>query len=202
MPPQQQNNYDFILNADHKPPRGPLFGNSMGARIAVIAVLVVVIIVIGVVVSSFLGKAGRAQNQRLVEIAQTQAELIRVSALASKPESTKTLSTQTAALTTRLSLESSQQQTKKMLANRGINEKGLAKQLASGKNPKTDATLDEAIKNSRFDETYTALVNKQLADYQKLLQAAYPGATPNERTVLTALYENADKLVVKTATNQ
>lgn len=204
MPPQQQNQYDFILNNKAKPPRGPLLGGSVGARVAVIAVLFIIFVIAAGVINSFLSKDSQAQNQRLIEIAHAQTEIIRVSAIAKDEKNAKDTTTRNFALNTSLSFESSQQQVKKLLAARGVSEKSLDKRLAASKNPKTDAALDEATKNSRFDKTFLTLMHKQLTDYQKLLQAAYPGSTPKERATLTALSENARLLAAnsKTEANQ
>lgn len=198
MPPQQQNQYDFIMNGSPKPPRNPLLGTGLGARIAVIAGLLIIIIIIGAVINSFLTKGDRVQTDRLVEIAQTQTEIIRVSSLAK--DKAKDINTLNLAVSTRLSVESSHQEVKASLAARGVKGKSLNKKLAASKNPKTDAALDEATKNSRFDETFLTIINKQLTDYQKLLQAAYPGSKTKERSVLTASYENAGRLVKKSET--
>lgn len=198
MPPQQQNQYDFILNGSPKAPRRPLFGNSLGARIAVIAVLVILVIIAGAVINSFLGKDKAAQTQRLVEISQAQTEIVRVSALAN--EKAKDGNTRNYALTTQLSVQSSQQQIMKTLAARGVSEKSVSKKLAASKNPKTDAALDEAVKNSRFDETFTTILDKQIADYQLLLQTAYEGSSVSERTALTACFENAKRLAAMAGT--
>lgn len=198
MPPSQQNQYDFIMNGNPKPSRGPLFGNNLVARIAIIAVGLIVLVIIGAVVNSFLNKGSEAQTQRLIEVVQTQSEIIRVSALAK--DKSRDINTVNFALNTRMSVQSSQQEIKKSLAGRGVNEKSISKQLAAGKNPKTDAALDEATKNSRFDETFITILNKQLADYQTLLKAAYDGGKPSERTALNASFENAALLAKKSET--
>lgn len=197
MPPQQQNQYDFIMAPNSKPAGFSFMGNNKGARIAVVALLVIIIFVLGAVVNSFLNKGDQAQTQRLVEITQAQTEIIRVSSLA-KTKATD-INTRNYALNAQLSVESSQIQVKKVLAARGVKDKSLSKQLAASKNPKTDAALDEATKNSRFDETFITILNKQLTDYQKLLQAAYVGSTPTERTALNASFDNAGILIKQTA---
>lgn len=195
MPPQQQNQYDFIMNDAPKSSRGPLFGGGMGARIAVIAVLFILIVIIGMVANSFLNKDQKIQTERLVKIAQTQTEIIRVSALAKSKA--KDINTRNFALTTGLSVQSSQQDVKKLLSARGVNEKSLGKKIGGGKDAKTDAALDEATKNSRFDETFLTIMNTQLTNYQKSLQVAFPDSKKNERIALTASFDNAGRLVKK-----
>ncbi len=200
MPPNQQNPYDFILN-NNQPSRSPLGGNSMAVRIAVVVGGLVLLIIIAVVISSFLGGSDKAQNQRLLEITQSQGEIIRVSALATD-QKTKSTEARVLAANTRIATTSSQQKTKQLLAKRGIGDKAVTKQLGAGKNPKNDAALDEATKNNRFDETLTALLNTQLTSYQKLVQAAYENGTPSEQKILKSEFENAKLLTAKTITSQ
>jgi hypothetical protein len=176
MPPQQPNQYEFIMGNTAKPGKGLPLGNNKLARALVVVVIVIIVGIIAAVANSFLTKDSQAQTQRLLEIAQTQSELIRVSSIAKNKA--RDLDTRNFALNTQLTVQTSQQQVIKALNGRGVKSKGLNKQLGAKKNPKTDAALDEATKNNRFDATYIAILNKQIADYQKLLQGAYSGSTP------------------------
>ena len=195
MPPNQQNQYDFIMNSNQKPKRGFNFGNTKTARIAVIAGGIILLIIVAVIVNTILSGGSKAQTQRLTEIAQSQSEIIRVSALADKQA--KDIATRNFAVNTKLSIQSSQQDTKKLLANRGVKDKGLNKVLGASKNSKTDAALAEATKNNRFDETYNVLMTKQLSNYQQLLKSTFAASTPNEKKVLTAAFDNVTRLSPK-----
>lgn len=200
MPPAQQNQYEFIMNPSRPPKRRFDFHNNLKARIAVVAVLLILVVIVATVVSSFLNKDAQAQAQRLTEVAQAQSEIIRVSALAK--DKAKKEDTRNFALNAKLSVESSQQEIRKVLSKRGVSEKSLNKQLSAGKNSKTDAALDEAAKNNRFDETFTAILNQQLKDYQKLLQGAFASGNSDEKKAITYSYENAARLVGKPAEGQ
>ena len=192
-----QNQYDFIMNPSHPPKRRFDFHNNLKARIAVVAVLLILGVIVATVVSSFLNKDAQAQAQRLTEVAQAQSEIIRVSAL--PKDKAKKEDTRNFALNAKLSVESSQQEIRKVLAKRGVNEKTLNKQLSASKNAKTDAALDEATKNNRFDETFMAIMNQQLKDYQKLLNGAFASGNSSEKKVIAASYESAGRLVGKPA---
>ena len=195
MPPQNQSNrYDFIMAPPPPPKRSFNFGNSIGARIGVVISGLIVLIILIVIVNSLLGQASNAQTQRLIEVTQAQTELIRVSALGSKA---KDLDTRGLAINTSLSIETSRQQVKKSLVARGMNEKSINKQMAASKNSKTDAALAEATNNNRFDETFSTIINKPLADYQKLLTTASGSGNKTEKTVLAAAKENAIRLSSK-----
>lgn len=164
----------------------------MGGRIAIAVSILVLIIISYVLLSSFLGRENKAQVDRLVEVGEVQSELVRISALAEKEA--KGTKAQNLAANTSLSLQSSQQDIKKLLNGRGVGSKGLDKRFAAGKNAKTDTTLTEASQNNRFDETYTTVVSKELTDYQKLLNAAFESGTANEKKSLQTLFQNAKLL--------
>lgn len=218
MPPQQQSGpsgqppygapdpYAFIMNNQPQKKGGFNFnGAGMGARIALVAGLLIMLIIIYMVASSFLNKSSNDQTQRLLEVTQAQSELIRVSRIAE--DDAVDLKTRTLAYNTRLSTESSQRQVKALLAKRGKSEKSVNKKLGATKNAKTDAALEEAKKNNRFDETFTTIINGQLVAYQKLLKSAHDAGSANEKTVLATSFESTKYLVAKksdgsTKTNQ
>lgn len=197
MPPGQQNQYDFIM--DNNPnKRGPAFGNSMKARVALVAGGAVLLIILALVVMSFFSQGDKGQTQRLLEVAQAQNEIIRVSSLGK--EKAKDITTRTYAANTRLSVSSAQNEVKASLNKRGMKDKAINKQLAASKNSKTDTALDEASQNNRFDETFTAILQKQMTDYQKLLQSAYDGGTATEKKSLKTSFDSAAKLAAKPGT--
>lgn len=199
MPPNQPNQYDFILNDSPKPKRTLHFGNSTGSRIAMVVGALILIIVAVTVINSFLSKDSQAHAQRLTEVVQSQNEIIRVSALAAKDG--KSPQTRNYALNTKLSVQSSQQEVKKLLASRGIKEKSLSKKLEASKNVKNDEILKEGNLNNRYDETFVALVNKQLSDYQTLISTTYESSSSTEKKALTASFENAGRLATKQASS-
>lgn len=190
----QSDPFGFITNNPQKPKRS--FGPSgMAGRIAVIAAILVVLIIMAIVVSALLSRGDKAQTQRLIEISQRQTEIIRITTQADK--NAKSLSTRSYALTTRVSLESSQKNVNQLLAKRGVKEKALSKQLTAGKNTKTDAALSEAQKNNRFDETFTEIMGAELTNYQKLLNGAADGAKKSEKDVLQKSFNSAATIQAK-----
>lgn len=200
MQPSSPDPYGFIMNNQPKQRRN--FGPSGTAgRVAVVVGGLVVLIILGVIVSALLSRGDKAQTERLVEVAQRQTEIIRLTAQADKK--TKALSTRSFALTTRVSLESSQKEVSGLLAKRGLKAKSLNSRLTAGKNAKSDAALAEAEKNNRFDETFTEIINNELANYQKLLEAANQSASKSEKQVLQKSYTGAATLLAKpTATTK
>lgn len=196
MQPTNSDPYGFIMNSPSKPHRniGP---TGTAGRVALVAGGLIVLIILGIIVSALLSSGDKAQTQRLVEVAQRQTEIIRLSAQADKK--TKVLSTRSFALTTRVSMESSQKDVTDLLAKRGVKEKSLNAQLTGAKNAKSDAALVEAEKNNRFDETFIEIINNELTNYQKLLEAANQSANKSEKEVLKKSFAGATTLLAKPA---
>jgi hypothetical protein len=193
MQPNKQPDYDFIMNHPGAPRKSMLSGNSTKQRALIVAVGVLILIILAVVVSNVLSSAGKVQKQRLFELAQTQTEIIRLTSVADSKATTQT--TRTLAATTRLTVESSRQEVLSALSARGM-KKIKDKELALGRNTKSDTLLNEAIPNNRFDETYKSLLQTQLTDYQKLLNQVYDSGSAKEKKAVNAA-RNSNALIAK-----
>lgn len=176
-----QPNYDFILNPQ-KPQKQPvLSGTSALQRAMIFGGLFVVLIIAAIIIISLFGKGSNVQKQRLIEIAQTQTEIIRITAIAS--DKSRDVTTRTLAATTRLTTESDKYEVMNALSARGIKEtKDLP--LSLGRNTKSDTLLEEATSNNRFDETYKEILTSQLESYHRLLQQAKSSGTAAEQEIL------------------
>lgn len=193
-PSPQNDPYGFIMQSPQK--RGPSINpTSMKARIILVAIGAIFLIILAVIAASLLGSAGNAQKQRYIEIAQKQTEIVRISTLADKKA--KGLAIRSFAVTTQLAVSSDQRKVTAALASRGVGEKDQTKLLGLGKNSKTDATLDEAEKNGRYDETFRQVLEAELTNYQRLLNTAASGANKSERPVLESSYKSATTLLAK-----
>lgn len=184
MPPNQPptpDPYGFILNPE-KPKRGLLFGGGIKFKLILTGIVAFIVITGGVILGNSLDGPRDAQKDRLIEIAQTQTEIVRLSTIAENKAGAP--STKSLAITTKLSTESSLNQTKEALAKYGV--KSDVKLLNQGKNQKSDTLLDEATNNNRFDETYKKLMSEQLANYQKLLKSAFESGSKSEKVVLNS----------------
>jgi hypothetical protein len=195
MPPntnKPQNDYDFILRDVPIPKNKVSLGGSMILRIAVIVVGVIILIIMALVISSFLNKASNAQKERLLETAQAQTEMIRITKIGETKAGE--LGVRSLATTTQLALISQQQDTKAALIKRGAKAKGIEKTFGAKKNVKTDAALNDAGSNNRFDDTFLEILNTQLNDYKKLLQNADGGANPTEKKALSAAFASIQSI--------
>lgn len=200
MPPQQQNQYDFILESKNRRGLSLNFGKTPNQRIAIVVIGLILLIVCAFFFNSFLNRGNKAHAAEMAEIVKSQNEIIRVSTIVAKDG--KTQQARNRAFSTKFSIQTSQNDVKALLAKRGFKGKKLTKVLKNSKNTKNDDTLKEGGLNNRYDETYYTLLNKQLADNQKLIKAAFPSSNANEKKSLTAAFNNAGKLSVKQAFNR
>jgi hypothetical protein len=194
------NQYEFILNPQ-KPPRPPMVdlgSMSMIKRIAIFVGGVMLLLTLLVSGLSFLNRASGAQGKKLLEIAQTQTEIARVALAAQEKIGGKELLFR--AINVQYSINSSKQQLVAAIAKRGL--KADEKNLGKGQNPQNDAILLAGEQNAKFDETYEALLNKQLANYQLQLQGVYDGSTASEKAVIENAFSQLELLSPVKTTSQ
>jgi hypothetical protein len=193
--PSGQPNYDFIMNPETKKRKG-LFpgGNSPKQRLLMVAIGGGILLVVIFMFLSLLFGGGNEDVTALVSITQEQEELIRVSDIG--VQKSKTPATQNLAITTKLTIQTSQNQTLERLKKLGRNIK--PKDLTLKKDSKTDETLDAAALSNRFDETFVQLLKNNLITYQASVRAAYDvsKSTPT-RQVLGISYDSAGILATE-----
>lgn len=200
MPPNNQNPYDFIMNSDQKPKSGLYLGDGIGPKIVLVVIILVIIIGGFVAANSFLGQEDKAQIERISEVSKAQAELIRVTDTAD--QKAKNTQTKTYAMNVKLAIQSSQLDTNALLTKRGVSKKSLNGLLSGSKNAKNDAALAEAEKNNRYDDTLVTLIDKQLADYQKLLASMSANGSRSEKQTALAQTNSAKLLAKSSLTNR
>ena len=190
----QTNDYEFILNTDHKPKKKSVIpsGNSKQSRILIVIGGLSLLLIIGLVVMSFINSAGNATKTELVKVAKQQTELVRVSEIGVKRAKGGTA--RNLAVTTSLSLRSDQAALSSSLAGVGIAVD--AKELAAGINQETDATLTAAEQSNKFDEVFIQTLQAELTDYQQTLKSAYDKATNKKlKATLSEQFEHAELLI-------
>jgi hypothetical protein len=187
---QPHPDYDFIVNANHTPKR-PLVpgGNSKRGRIIIAVSGIVLLFIIASLVMVMLASSGNSQKETLLKTAQQQAELIRVSKIG--VDKARDPAARNLAITTNLSLQSDQTT---LLSHVKLS----TKEIALGKNTKTDIDLTTAEQSNRFDEVFTATIQTELAAYQKTLKTAYDQASSKKlKASLSDLYTHAGVLNTK-----
>ena len=188
----QNNNYEFIMNPPGKAkksliPRGETAKQRLLIALAGGGVLLIVII-LGI--STLLG--GKNNADSLLDIAQRQAEIIRVSELGyTKADS---LVVRNLAITTKLTIQTSQKQTVERLNKLGVKVKD--KDLALKKDSQTDQTLTTAGLNNTFDKTFTEIILSSLNDYRAEVKKLFSSTTnQTEKQLLAASYDGTGLLL-------
>lgn len=188
-----QNQYDFIVNP-HKPHRRSLFsGGSKKQRIIIAAAGLAGLLILVSIIMTVLNSAGKANTNDLVLAAQQQQELIRISDIGIKKS--RTSSVKNKATTTKLTLESDQP------ALQAIVKKAKrvdSKVLKLGQDASTDQTLTAAEQANRFDEVFTATLQKELSEYQQTLKRVHDSSeNTRNKQMLAAQYRNVGLLLNK-----
>ncbi len=196
LQPPQTNPYEFILSPEKPPkkPFSPLGGSSFAMKLGLLlggAVLLMIIIAVGASLLSG-GGSGNSAATRL-SLAQTQQELIRISAQGTTDARQQT--TRDLAVTAQYTLISEQQKTLGLLTTGG-KKPPKDKEL----NLKQDATVDQqftsAKATSSFDRTFATVMQKKLTEYAdtvKQMQATTKSQI--EKDLLTNYYQDAQLLI-------
>lgn len=191
----QENPYDFILKGEGKPKRS--FGSgSLKQRIIIVGAGACILLIAAILLISLIGSGGKGSTDALINVAQQQTELARVAAIGvDKASSTDT---KNLAITTKLSMQSSQADTVALLkkSGHGVSDKTLA--LLQDSN--TDQQLDSADASNTFDSTFTQLLQRLLNSYRSSLQNAYKTVSSSQQQVLQASFNDATILIVPSKT--
>lgn len=190
--PDGPNPYEFILSGNQAPRRG-LSPGGLGKQAVIFLAIAIVIglIAIFILFRLVLG-GGESSAKNLLDIAQQQAEIIRIA----DDGEEKARSTQTRALaaTTKLSLTTAQSQILELLKKQG--QKPGVKELGVKKSTKTDDTLTRALQNNRYDEAFTEVIAELLTIYRKSLAQAYEQtASKKDKEQINDMYKQAGLLV-------
>jgi hypothetical protein len=199
MQPQQpyNNPYDFIVNPE-KPARKPMVslsgpGSGIGMRIAIATVIFVLIIIAATVVASLFKGSGNSTN--MTSVAQDQAELIRVTTLATQDQSND-ISTQTTlyfAQNCDLSVSSEQQRLLAFLSKNGL--KLSTAKLALKTNGQTTSALTNAAASSTYDTVFLNAMQGDMNTYIADIKTAYNASkSPTEKQILNTDYQDATLL--------
>lgn len=192
------NPYDFIMSPDSAPRQKPKLvpgmggGNSFAKKLAVLiggAIVVVIILAVGVTLLT----GGKTNSSELVELAETQAELIRVSGEGLQNATGQ--DAKNAATTINLGLQTQQTQLLNLLGQRG--QKIKPKELALKQNPTTDKQLMLAQQTSTYDDAFMQIIHQQLSDYVNTLSQLYTKSTDSTvRKQLQTDYNQAQLMLI------
>jgi hypothetical protein len=190
MQPNQMpgNDYDFILGGGQSPGSYQNPGDKKKRLLVVLGGGAVLLMVFAIVFSLIFG-GGDKNTAALVSLAQRQTELMRVADIGI--EKSRGSASQNLAVTTKLSVASSQNELLPL-----VGRKVPPKELSLNQNSKIDEQLTAAEQNNRFDEEFTEIINSELTDYAGALQQAID-ATPGKatRAALLSAYQNTQLLL-------
>ena len=193
--PPSGGQYDFILGQGQKPKKSLLPGgggrSGLLMRIIIVAVIAIVVFVAGIIVYNVATASSRAYPKKLLSLAQTQQELIRVTDMG--VTSARAVETKNKATNAQLTVISDQTLLLATIKTYGL--KPTAKTLALKANTQTDTTLGKAIADNTFDSVYTSVFDQILATYKQELQSAYSQAkTSKEKALLEQSFQHMELL--------
>jgi hypothetical protein len=188
----QGNPYDFILNPDQpKKQRKMLGGGNSFIRtiIFIVAGTITLLIVAAIIINALAPK--KVTDKDLISLAQTQAEMMRISNQAGTQAKQQT--TRNLASTVQYTMATQQKQTVDKLAAMGV--KVQAKQLALKQDATTDQKFTTAKATSTYDQTYTEIIQEQLTAYANTLKSLNDIASASERDRLSDYYQQTQLLI-------
>jgi len=186
--------YDFIVSPEASGHHGRrLFSFGGGNLLVTLAIIIggalVFIIAVAVIVNVFFGS--KTNIDELVGIAQTQSEVVRVSALSAQVHDQ---GLRNAAESTQQTVGSQQQALLAFLKKQGRSLK--EKDLALKKKVQTDQTLQAAQQANTYDVTFQQTLRTELTDYSAALKTAYNNTgNSTERSLLRGEYTDVQMLL-------
>jgi hypothetical protein len=205
IPPTGPNSpdYNFIMEPPKPPRRGPSLpgfgsGSSLIVKIGVVLGGLLVLIVIFSIAKNLL--AGPGNTPALTSVVQSQQDMIHIltngAGSQNQQQAVLSDSTQNFASTASLSLTSAQQQLLTYMANNG--KKVNAKKVTASIDTSTDQQLAAAAANSTYETTFKQVMQTELTNYEKALQAAYKQTTgPRGRKLLSDEFNGAQLLLTQ-----
>lgn len=183
--------FDFMMKEPPKPP-GRLSGAiAWMPKPAKIALAVVGILFVLVVFYSIFFGGKTTNTDQLIGVMARAQEISRVSALVQ--QQAKATNTKDLATMAEIILSSQKQELKSYLSDRKV--KADPKKLASRLDKNTDSSLEKALQNNSYDQTYLSYLKVNLGDYQNSLDTAYKGSSKNLQPILSEQYQSIKTLL-------
>lgn len=197
-PAQESSPYSFFLDSSKPGQKAGNYtpyndGSNSATKHLLVAMLGLAGLLVGaVMVFTFLSSAPDSTD-RLLEIANDQQELIRISDLGTNNVTSGNL--QNFSYTAQMSLLSDQQALIAFLGKTGT--KTEPKKLMDAKNPKVDEVLKAAQAANTYDATFSGIMQRSLVKYDTKLNTASGAATTKEEKELLTKQRNNTQLLMK-----
>ncbi len=191
-PQQQGSPYEFILNPQQQPKKKMgLGGNNFILTISlIVGGALIFMIILAVILNAVGGKT--LSKSDLINLAQSQSELVRVAQGAAATANQQT--TKNLAVTIQLSMITEQKRNLDFLAKNGVSVD--EKQLALKQNAQTDQQLASAKTTSTFDLVFTQLMQTELEAYARDLKTLNSKAANKTESDLTSDFYKQTQLLI------
>lgn len=181
MDPQNQNQYDFILDPNQQKKSGPVFLQKPKQRIIIMVLFVATVLTLAIVIVSVFLSLGSQKNDDLIEVVAYQTEINRLSAEGLKEINDISLKSKVATLQSFIS--SDLQQSSAYLASSGTKPSSL--QLSSKQSAQTTQSLLDAKVRNTYDDEFSKTITRLTTSYKESLQRALQNTTTaNRQTIL------------------
>jgi hypothetical protein len=187
---QEKDPYEFILETE-EPYNKPLYKRlSKKQKLFIYSSLSVLLIGTLLLFVAVRNHENSLQKARLLSVAQTQTEIIRIASLGEKQEGQES---KDRASKIREDIEADLEKITEALDKRKTRVDDPT--LSAKKNNVHDSLLVEAILKNSFDQAFNDLMDDQLFEYQRLLLEAQQKGSSEERKILQEAYDKANDLL-------
>ena len=188
---QDPHQLDFIMQTEVPKPKSfwsRLKSKTGAVFIALSLVLISILVAIPLILQN---QANNDQLEKLVSVAQSQTEIIRIARLAESQAKESTTKSRASNIVS--TMEGSLGETKVLLQKRNADTQSLV--LEGKKNSQTDSTLVDAIQNNNFDTVFSDLIDQKLLEYQSLLLEVQQTSNKDEKGSLEKAYTDVNDLL-------
>lgn len=183
MPPQQQNQYDFIMD-NPKKSGGPSFLRNSKSKIIVSVLFVSVVLIVVIVGFNIISSLGKTNNDDLVDLMARQLEISRISEIGISGSDSQTIKTKIATLNS--IMKSDYREIRSYLTQIGYEIEPL--KVRAHRDGSVDKALEESKVADQYDTTLLKYIEQETTAYKSALNSAINATTTpgREKTLNTA----------------
>lgn len=185
------NRLEFIMQTELEKPKTWREKVLSKSGLALGAIIIVLISTVLILVSISTNKANSEQTERLISIAQSQTEIIRLSSLAESQAKDTSTKQRASEINSQMSVALDNFQS--MLAERGVELDETS--LSAKKNSQTDSAFIDSLQSGEFDETFNSTIDGTLVDYQQLLVEAQNYANESDKKTIDDAYNAVSEIL-------
>lgn len=185
------NRLEFIMQTELEKPKTWREKVLSKSGLALGAIIIVLISTVLILVSISTNKVNGEQTERLISIAQSQTEIIRLSSLAESQAKDTSTKQRASEINSQMSVALDDIQS--MLAERGVELDEAS--LSAKKNSQTDSAFIDSLQSGEFDETFNSTIDGTLVDYQQLLVEAQNYANESDKKTIDDAYNAVSEIL-------